>query len=108
MQRLALNLALMGAALVAGAAWTGLPRTALAFDVETGATNPGGNAGFGDPDEAAMPAPLSSPRLEVDGTAAMMGSTYGSNPADNAALIPTPTKDMPFWSFSGAPAQRFR
>ncbi len=30
-----------------------------------------------------------------------------SNPADNSALIPTPQGDMPFWTYSGAPAERF-
>ncbi len=107
MKRLAVFLACASAAGLSLAALAGLPGLAMAFELETGAaTVPGGTAQFGDPDETPLPAPLSTPKLEVDGTAAMATSKFG-NPADNSALIPTPGGDMPFWTYSGVPAQRF-
>jgi hypothetical protein len=110
MQRLALSAALMSATLLAGAGAVALPGQAMAFEVNTGAaTVPGGAAQFGDPDETPLPAPLPSARLEEDGTSVQMAPTGGSgNPADNGAMIPSPQGDMPFWTYSGAPAQRFR
>jgi hypothetical protein len=109
MQRLALSLALMGAALLACSAATALPSRAMAFELDTGAaTVPGGTARFDDPDEAPLPAPLPSARLEEDGTSLQMapgtslqiapGTSLqmapigggSSNPADNRALIPSP------------------
>jgi len=111
MQRLALSLALMGAALLACSAATALPSRAMAFELDTGAaTVPGGIARFGDPDEAPLPAPLPSARLEEDGTSLQMAPGTGTslqiapgtslqiapiggasiNPADNRALIPSP------------------
>ena len=100
MQRLALSLVLMSAAFLSGVSLAVLPERAQAFDVDnTTATNPDGTPRFSDPDEAAMPGPWQM----------QMAPTGGSgNPADNGVMIPSPQGDMPFWTYSGAPAQRFR
>jgi hypothetical protein len=80
MQRLALSLALMGAALLACGAATALPSRAMAFELDTGAaTVPGGTAQFYDPDEAPLPAPLPSARLEEDGTNLQMAPGTGTS-----------------------------
>jgi hypothetical protein len=108
MQRFALSLALMGAALLAWSTATFLPGRVMAFELDTGAvTVPGGTTQFDDPDEAPLPAPLPSARVEEDGTSQMApgrsleiapgtilqmaptGESSG-NPADNRALIPSP------------------
>jgi hypothetical protein len=108
MHRLAFNSALIGAGLFACAAWTSLPSSVSAFELQTApSADPYTGSSFGDPDERPLPAPLSPPRLEVDGTAAMANSDYAGNPANNPALIPAPATDTPFWSYSGAPMQRF-
>lgn len=101
MQRLALSLALLSAALSASVAMAALPGQALAFDIDTSgtATNADGTPRFQDPDETAPPGNL---QLQ------MTPMRDHSNPADNSALIPTPQGDMPFWTYSGAPAERFR
>jgi hypothetical protein len=99
MQRLALSLALLSAALLASVATAALPDRALAFDIDTsGTTNADGTPRFQDPDEKALPGTLQMQ---------MTPMRDHSNPADNSALIPTPQGDMPFWTYSGAPAERF-
>lgn len=110
MKRLAFILTLAGVAGFAIAALSGLPRVARAFEVDTGAaTVPGGTARFNDPDETPLPAPLSSPRLQEDGTAAMAPVIGGGgNPANDGTVIPAPSGNAPFWTYSGAPAQRLR
>lgn len=110
MRRLSLSLAVVGAALLACSAATVLPGRAMAFELDTGAvTVPGSTTRFDDPDEAPLPAPLPSARLEEDGTSLQMtpGTSslqiapgmslqmapmqgVSSNPADNKALIPSP------------------
>jgi hypothetical protein len=110
MKRLAFMLTLAGIAGLVMAALSGLPRAARAFEVDTGAaTVPGGTARFNDPDETPLPAPLSTPRLQEDGTAAMMPVMGGGgNPANDGTAIPAPSGNTPFWTYSGAPAQRLR
>jgi hypothetical protein len=110
MKRLAFILTLAGVAGFAIAALSGLPRVARAFEVDTGAaTVPGGTARFNDPDETPLPAPLSSPRLQEDGTAAMAPVIGGGgNPANDGTVIPAPSGNAPFWTYSGAPAQQLR
>jgi hypothetical protein len=69
MQRLALGLALTTASLFACAAVTLVPSRVLAFETEPSVVSvPGGTTQFQDPDEKPLPAPLSSPKLEEDGT----------------------------------------
>ena len=109
MQRFALSLTLMGAALLTGSAAMVFPGQLMAFELEQGAaTVPGGTTQFNDPDATPLPAPLSSARLDEDGTSLQMApgtsneiapglslqiapSSQGTgNPADNRALIPSP------------------
>jgi hypothetical protein len=117
MQRLSTSLVLMGAALLLFSVPTAVPSRAMAFELDTvAATVPGGTAHLDDPDEAPLPAPLPSARLEEDatslqvmpgtglqiapgtglqiapGTGLQMAPIGGSsdNPADNRALIPSP------------------
>ena len=69
MQRLALGLALTSASLFACAAVTLVPSRVLAFETEPSVVSvPGGTTQFQDTDEKPLPAPLSSPKLEEDGT----------------------------------------
>jgi hypothetical protein len=99
MRRLAFSLALLSATLLASVAMAALPGRALAFDIDTsGTTNADGTPRFQDPDEKALPGTLQMQ---------MTPMRDHSNPADNSALIPAPQGDMPFWTYSGAPAQRF-
>jgi hypothetical protein len=99
MRRLAFSLALLSATLLASVAMAALPGRALAFDIDTsGTTNADGTPRFQDPDEKALPGTLQM---------RMTPMRDHSNPADNSALIPAPQGDMPFWTYSGAPAQRF-
>jgi hypothetical protein len=110
MKRLAFILTLGGVAGLVIAALSGLPSVARAFEVDTGAaTVPGGTARFNDPDETPLPAPLSTPQLQEDGTAAMAPVIgRGGNSANDGTLIPAPSGNAPFWTYSGAPAQRMR
>lgn len=129
MQRLALSLALMGAALLACSAATALPSRAMAFELDTGAaTVPGGTAQFYDPDEAPLPAPLPSARLEEDGTNLQMAPGTGTSlqiaPGTSLQIAPIgggqrqpgrqqgfdtePVRETPFWTYSGAAADRLR
>jgi hypothetical protein len=101
MQRFALSLALLSATLLASVTVAALPGRALAFDIDTsGTTNADGTPRFQDPDE----------KTTLPGTLQLQMTPMRDhgNPADNSALIPTPQGDMPFWTYSGAPAQRFR
>jgi hypothetical protein len=88
MQRLALGLALTSASLFACAAATLLPSRVMAFETEPGAvTVPGGTTQFQDPDEKPLPAPLSSPKLEEDGTNLQMAPGT-SSPGASLQLAP--------------------
>jgi hypothetical protein len=88
MQRLALGLALTSASLFACAATTLLPSRVLAFETEPGAiTVLGGATQFQDPDEKSLPAPLSSPKLEEDGTNLQMAPET-SSPGASLQLAP--------------------
>jgi hypothetical protein len=109
MQRLALSFALASAALLTFSAAVVPSGHASAFEINA---VPSGSAGtaFGDPDEASLPTPPSSPKLQEDGTSLQIAPVTGNspNPADNPALIPAPAQEMPAWTYSGASAQRFR
>jgi hypothetical protein len=88
MQRLALGLALTSASLFACAAATLLPSRVMAFETEPGAvTVPGGTTQFQDPDEKPLPAPLSSPKIEEDGTNLQMAPGT-SSPRASLQLAP--------------------
>ena len=79
MQRLALGLALTSVSLFACAAATLLPSRVMAFETEPGAvTVPGGTTQFQDPDEKPLPAPLSSRKIEEDGTNLQMAPGMSS------------------------------
>jgi hypothetical protein len=91
MQRLALGFTAISASLLACAAATTLPNPVMAFELDTGAvTVPGGSTQFQDPDEQALPAPLSLPKLEEDGTTSQMASrtSLQSMPATGPQLTP--------------------
>ncbi len=129
MQRLALSLALMGAALLACSAATALPSRAMAFELDTGAaTVPGGTAQFYDPDEAPLPAPLPSARTRGGWDEPSDGARDRDEPSDSAWDEPSdsahwegqrqpgrqqgfdtePVRETPFWTYSGAAADRLR
>ena len=101
MQRLHLFLllTLLGAAFFVGVVLA----PAMAFEVLTDAGGTGGTQ-FSDPDETPL---LSSPRLGADGTAAAT-SLFGGGGQPGGTDIPSPQSDMPFWTYSGVPAQRLR
>jgi hypothetical protein len=76
MQRLALGLMATNVAFFAFALAIVLPIRAMAFDMETGTvTAPGGSTQFEDPDEKPLPAPLTLPKLEGNGTTSMVSGT---------------------------------
>jgi hypothetical protein len=91
MQRLALGLALISASLFACAAAALLPSRVMAFELDTGAvTVPGGSTQFQAPDEKPLPAPLTLPKLEEDGTTSQMtsGTSLQSTPGTGVQLTP--------------------
>ena len=91
MQRLALGLALTTAFLFACAAVMLLPSRVSAFETEPGVVSvPGATAQFQDPDEKPLPAPLSSPKLEEDGTNLQMAPGT-SSPGASLQLAPGTT-----------------
>ena len=91
MQRLALGLALTTAFLFACAAVMLLPSRVSAFETEPGVVSvPGATTQFQDPDEKPLPAPLSSPKLEEDGTNLQMAPGT-SSPGASLQLAPGTT-----------------
>ena len=88
MQRLTLGLALTSACLFACAVAALLPSPVMAFEREPGAvTVPGATTQFQDPDEKPLPAPLSSLKLEEDGTNLQMAPGT-SSPGTSLQLAP--------------------
>ena len=88
MQRLTLGLALTSACLFACAVAALRPSPVMAFETEPGAvTVPGGTTQFQDPDEKPLPAPLSSLKLEEDGTNLQMAPGT-SSPGTSLQLAP--------------------
>ena len=89
MQRVALGL-IATSAFFAFAAAMVLPSRVMAFDMETGAvTVPGASTQFQDPDEKPLPAPLTLPKLEGDGTTSMaLGSDLQSTPGTGLQVAP--------------------
>ena len=90
MKRLAVGLAAISASLFICAAATVQPNRVMAFEMQTGAvTVPGGSTQFQDPDEKPLPAPLTLPKLEGDGTTSMAsGSDLQSTPGTGLQLTP--------------------
>jgi hypothetical protein len=88
MQRLALGLTLTSASLLACAMAALLPCPAVAFDTKSEAGPvPGDSTQFQDPDEKPLPAPLSAPKLEEDGTNLQMAPGTNS-PGTSLQLAP--------------------
>ena len=76
MQRFALGLLATSACFFAFDLAMVLPSRVMAFDMETGAvTVPGASTQFQDPDEKPLPAPLTLPGLEENGTTSMASGT---------------------------------
>ena len=90
MQRFALGLMATSACFSAFAAAMVLPSRVMAFDMEMGAvTVPGASTQFQDPDERPLPAPLTLPKLEEDGTTSMAsGKDLQSTPGTGLQLTP--------------------
>jgi len=89
MQRFALGLMATSALFTFAAAMV-LPNRVMAFDMETGAvTVPGASTQFQDPDEKPLPAPLTLPKLEGDGTTSTAsGLDLQSTPGTGLQLTP--------------------
>ena len=89
MQRFALGL-MATSVMFAFAAAMVLPSRVVAFDMETGAvTVPGASTQFQDPDEKPLPAPLTLPKLDGDGTTSMAsGMDLQSTPGTGLQLTP--------------------
>src|SRR6516165_7419623 len=90
MQRFSLGLMATSACFFALAAAMVLPSRVMAFDMETGAvTVPGASTQFQDPDEKPLPAPLSLPGLEENGTTSMVsGKDLQSTPGTGLQVAP--------------------
>jgi hypothetical protein len=92
MQRLSTSLLLISTALLLCSVPAAVPSRAMAFELDTvAATVPGGTAHLDDPDEAPLPAPLPSAKLEEDMTSGQIAPPENGiqvAPGTNLQLLP--------------------
>lgn len=83
MLRFTVRLAMMGAALLVGNVPPVASSRAIAFELDSPETAPASSPHFGDPDEAPLPAPLPSAKLEEESTSGQIAP-----PATGLQLVP--------------------